>query len=111
MFKRRGYDVQFSDEIFVVNKHFVPHTPLGNHYYSVEGRSKKYSRSEISPVNPDTDDMVPERPKFTEGFRGRTPKTRVMRRERTQYRAPDLPEVRPKSTRVRRSNSLYDDFV
>jgi transposase InsO family protein len=111
-FKKRGYDVQFSNEIYTISKHYVPHTPLGNHYYTVEGRTKKYSRSELEVIPNTTDNSPAERPKFDVEFRGRTPKTRVMRRERTTYRAPEpIPVVRPKSTRVRRFNSQLEDYV
>jgi hypothetical protein len=111
--KRYGYDVQWSSEIYTIDKHFVPHHPLGNHLYTVEGQNKKFYRSDLKVIPDDTDNTVEEeRPKFDEGFRGRTPKTRVMRRERTTYRAPDpIPVVRPKSTRERRPNSLYQDYV
>jgi hypothetical protein len=52
IFKKHGYDVQFSDEIYTIDGHLVPHTETGNHWYTVEGRSKRYSRSELLIVDP-----------------------------------------------------------
>jgi hypothetical protein len=111
-FKKKGYGPQFSDEVFTISQHFVPHTQLGNHYWTVEGRTRKYSRSELEPIPEDTNNEVPkERPRFNPEFRGRTPKTRVSRTQRTTYRVEPIPEVRPKSTRIRKPNSQLQDYV
>lgn len=63
-FKKKGYDQQFSDEIYVVRKHLIPRTPLGNHVYKVEGKTQRYYRSELQLVSSETNNEVPDETRF-----------------------------------------------
>jgi hypothetical protein len=62
IFKKKGYDTQWSEGLFKIDRHLVPHTETGNHYYTVEGKSKHYSRSELLIVSDLTEnETVPDR--------------------------------------------------
>jgi hypothetical protein len=106
-FKKKGFDIQYKQPLYVVKKHFRPHTPMTNHTYMVEGNNKKFYRSEIQPVEKSTENEVPDRPVFDKSFRGVTAKTRVMRNERKTYKIDPVSTTRKKSERKRTRNKLF----
>jgi hypothetical protein len=102
IFKKKGYDVQFTPKIYTITKHLKPINPLVNHRYQTTRDKRLLYRSEIQPIVYDYKEEKPlVRPEFNPNFKGgrtfknidtprvgRAPVPRVRREERDDEERP-----------------------